>query len=164
MTRCSCWHQNFVPKGLLASAPRLYICIRSWKKKMYKIRFQRDCFETCSKWPKWQEVSVVIKILAPGVVCPWSAAIYFQVMMTLAWPWPFLWQGQICYWYFCMSDLIEHWVLLYFQVCSNSAYPQHSGERYRTNGPLVFMLYWYLYYPYSLPQHMTFSDLQPKLK
>ena len=28
-------------------------------------------------------------------------------------------------------------MLLYFQVYSNSAYPQHSGERYRTNGPLV---------------------------
>ena len=25
-------------------------------------------------------------------------------------------------------------VLLYFQVCSNSAYPQHPDERYRTNG------------------------------
>ena len=23
---------------------------------------------------------------------------------------------------------------MYFQVCSNSAYPQHSGERYRTSG------------------------------
>ena len=34
-------------------------------------------------------------------------------------------------------QLIEHWVLLYFQVCSNSAYPQHSGEWYRTSGPLV---------------------------
>ena len=32
-------------------------------------------------------------------------------------------------------QLIEHWVLLYFQVCSNSAYPQHSGEQYR---PMVF--------------------------
>ena len=28
-------------------------------------------------------------------------------------------------------------MLLYFQVCSNSAYPQHSGERYRTSGHLV---------------------------
>ena len=28
---------------------------------------------------------------------------------------------------------------MHFQVCSNSAYPQHSGERYRTNGPLVFV-------------------------
>ena len=26
---------------------------------------------------------------------------------------------------------------MYFQVCSNSAYLQHSGERYRTSGPLV---------------------------
>ena len=26
---------------------------------------------------------------------------------------------------------------MYFQICSNSAYPQHSGEQYRTNGPLV---------------------------
>ena len=29
-------------------------------------------------------------------------------------------------------------MLLYFQVCSNSAHPQHSGELYRTNGPMVF--------------------------
>ena len=27
---------------------------------------------------------------------------------------------------------------MYFQVCSNSAYPQHSSERYRTNGPLDY--------------------------
>ena len=26
---------------------------------------------------------------------------------------------------------------MYFQVWFNSAYPQHSGERYRTNGHLV---------------------------
>ena len=26
---------------------------------------------------------------------------------------------------------------MYFQGCSNSTYPQDSGERYRTNGPLV---------------------------
>ena len=26
---------------------------------------------------------------------------------------------------------------MYFQACSNSAYPMHSGERYRTIGPLV---------------------------
>ena len=29
-------------------------------------------------------------------------------------------------------------MLLYLQVCSNSAYPQHSGERYRT---MVLWLY-----------------------
>ena len=26
---------------------------------------------------------------------------------------------------------------MYFQVCSNSTYPRHSGERYGTNSPLV---------------------------
>ena len=26
---------------------------------------------------------------------------------------------------------------MYFQACSNTEYPMHSGERYRTIGPLV---------------------------
>ena len=30
---------------------------------------------------------------------------------------------------------------MYFQVCSDSTYPQHSGELYRTNGPLVFQVH-----------------------
>ena len=62
-------------------------------------------------------------------------------MMTLGWPWLFLWQGQICFrmlgW-----KLIQHWMLMCFQVCSNSTYPQHSGERHRTNGPLVLSHSW----------------------
>ena len=33
---------------------------------MYKIRLQRDFFETCNKWVKWQGLSVDIKILSPG--------------------------------------------------------------------------------------------------
>ena len=65
--------QNFIPKGLSAPATGLYTCVKSWK-KLYKIRFHRDFFETCSKWPKWQEVSVDIKILSPGIVCPWPVA------------------------------------------------------------------------------------------
>ena len=36
-------------------------------------------------------------------------------------------------------------MLMYFKVCSNSAYPQHSGERYRTSGPLVFYFDKYLF-------------------
>ena len=39
--------------------------------------------------------------------------------------------------FLCRWQLTEHWVLLYFEVYSNSAYPQHSGERYRTIGPLI---------------------------
>ena len=30
---------------------------------------------------------------------------------------------------------------MYFQVCSNSEYPQRSGERYMTSGPLVTYSY-----------------------
>ena len=40
--------------------------------------------------------------------------------------------------------IIQH-VVIYVQACSNSAYPQHSGERYRTSGPLGwFLLTWFL--------------------
>ena len=36
------------------------------------------------------------------------------------------------------SKRIQH-IVIYFQACSNSAYPMHSGERYRSNGPLAFI-------------------------
>ena len=44
---------------------------------------------------------------------------------------------------FCFLRLLHgwkliHYIVMYFQACSNSAYPMHSGERYRTNGPLVY--------------------------
>ena len=64
---------KFHPQGVVR--PWLNTCIKSWE-KIYKIRLQRDFFETSSKWPKWQEVSFVIKILSPGIVCPWPAALY----------------------------------------------------------------------------------------
>ena len=35
--------------------------------------------------------------------------------------------------------LIQH-IVMYFQACSKSAYPQHSGEQYRTIGPLVMWM------------------------
>ena len=73
VTRCSCWHQNFVPKGLSAPALGLYTCIKSWK-NVYKIRLQRDFFLTCSKWLKWQEVSVDAKILSPGGCLPMNCS------------------------------------------------------------------------------------------
>ena len=71
VTRHFCWHQNFVPWGLSAPTTGLYTCIKSWK-KLYKIRLQRDFFETCIKWPKRQDVPVDIKTLSPRVVshCP----------------------------------------------------------------------------------------------
>ena len=57
-------------------------------------------------------------------------------MTTLDWPWPFH-DSKSCFpmplhgW-----KLIQH-IFMYFQACSNSAYPQHSGERHRTIGPLI---------------------------
>ena len=39
-----CWHRNFVPWGLSAPALGLYTWIKSWKKKLYKIRLQRHFF------------------------------------------------------------------------------------------------------------------------
>ena len=73
---------------------------------------------------------------------------YYQCfhMMILGWPLPFLWQIQICFQMLLHGwKLIQHWALMYFQVCSDSAYPQHSGERYRTNGPLVKLFLCVLY-------------------
>ena len=58
------------PGGCLhAPVPGLYTCIKSWK-KLSKFRLQRDFFETCNKWPKWQDVPVDIKILSPGGYVP----------------------------------------------------------------------------------------------
>ena len=58
----------------------------------------------------------------------------FVQMMTLGWPWLFLWHGQIC---FLMHGwrVIQH-IVTFIQACSNSVYPMHSGERYRTISPL----------------------------
>ena len=59
-----CWHQNFVPKGLSTSAPGLYTCGKTFK-NMYKIRVERDLFETCNNRWKWYGLSVGIKLLTP---------------------------------------------------------------------------------------------------
>ena len=61
---------------------------------------------------------------------------YYQIiqMMTLGWPWLFLWHGQICFLMLLHGlPLIQH-IVMYFQACFNSAYPMHSGERFRTSG------------------------------
>ena len=53
VTRCSCWHENFVPKGLSAPALGLYTCITSWK-NCIKSDF-KEIFETCSKCFCWHQ-------------------------------------------------------------------------------------------------------------
>ena len=62
---------------------------------------------------------------------PWGL---FQ-MMALGWAWGSNLFLMLLYEW----QLIEHWVIWYFEVYPNSEYPQHSGERYKTNGPLVLV-------------------------
>ena len=56
---------------------------------------------------------------------------------------PILWHGQICFVLLLHGwKLIQH-IVIYFEGYSNSAYPMHSGERYRTvwsSGLYVFQL------------------------
>ena len=55
------------------------ICMNEiMKKKLYKIRLQIDVFETCNKWPKWQDVPVDIKISPPRCCQPLSRG-YIQI-------------------------------------------------------------------------------------
>ena len=66
----------------------------------------------------------VVVCLCPGAFFPWVELdhTYDRIIFF----------PDASVWVRTLNDLV-----LYFQVCSNSAYPQHSGERYRTNGPLV---------------------------
>ena len=58
------------PLGSVCPLPQCYIpCILSWK-NWYRIRLQRDFFETCNKWVKWSGISIDIKILSPGDCLP----------------------------------------------------------------------------------------------
>ena len=39
--------------GGVCSLPQGYIHVLNHEKKLYKIRLQRNFFETCNKWIKW---------------------------------------------------------------------------------------------------------------
>ena len=54
--------------------------------------------------------------------------------------------------------LIQH-IVLYFEACSNSVYPMHSGERYRTNGPLV--VYFNIYFSVEQSVDGQFCHILP---
>ena len=83
----------------------------------------------CSKPRDWLPWNLVYSIA-------YTSTTKFVQMMTLGWPWPFLmtWPNlfpNASAW----VKLTQH-IVMYFQACS--AYPMHSGERYRSNGPLVY--------------------------
>ena len=52
------------PLGVVCPCPGAIYMYNSWI-FFYKIRLQRDFFETFNKWPKWQDVPVDIKISSP---------------------------------------------------------------------------------------------------
>ena len=56
--------------------PRDYIHVLNYE-KMYKIRLQRDFFETCNKWVKDKAFLFTSKLCPQGgAVCPCPGAIY----------------------------------------------------------------------------------------
>ena len=58
--------KNLSPRGC-QPLPRAIYMYKIMKKICIKSDFKEIFFETWSKWPKWQEVSVDIKILSPGL-------------------------------------------------------------------------------------------------
>ena len=71
---------KFCPLGSVCPLPRGYIYLLNHE-KMYKIRLQRDFFETYNIWVKWLGLSVEIHFLSPGDVCPCPGAIYMYLIM-----------------------------------------------------------------------------------
>ena len=70
------------PGGCLL-LPRGYIHVLNNEKKMYKIRLQRDFFETYNKWPKWQAVPIDIKIPSPRGCQPLGAIYIYKIMKKM---------------------------------------------------------------------------------
>ena len=73
------WEKGKTMGGCLP-LPQGCIHEKSWK-KLYKIRLQKDYFGTCNKWPKWQDISVDMKISSLRGCQPMPGAIYMYKIM-----------------------------------------------------------------------------------
>ena len=58
------------PLGAVFTLPQGYIHVLNHEKKLYKIRLQRDFFETCNKWVKDKAFLLIPKFCPLGAVCP----------------------------------------------------------------------------------------------
>ena len=167
VTRHFCWHQYFVPWGLSAPALGLYTCIKSWN-KMYKIRLQRVFFKLVAndesdKRFLWHQIFV------PWGCLPLSSSythllnhekmcikteieeILFKLATKTIMIRPSCW-----YKIFGLNGLsiptLGLCLNFFSSITADFNNPQHSGERYRTNGPLFFCFFfidiasfcWYL--------------------
>ena len=129
-----CFHKKIVPKGCLF-LPWGYMYVYEIKEKIIYNEAKGIFLELVQNDGNSKSFKMLPELVPSCCMpLPWG---FFQ-MMTLGWLWPFLWQGQICFLMLLYEwQLVQHWEFMYFQVWSNSACPQHSGEQYRTNGPLV---------------------------
>ena len=76
VTRLFCWHQDFVHKGLSAPDAGLYTCGKTLK-NVYKVRIQRDLFETATNGQSDKGFLWTSKVCCPQrVFCPCPGAIY----------------------------------------------------------------------------------------
>ena len=64
---------------VVCPCPRAIYMYKTWT-NMYKIRLQRDCFETC-KWESDKAFLLTSKLCPQRVVCPCPAAIYMYKNM-----------------------------------------------------------------------------------
>ena len=75
----SCWHQNFGPNWLSASAQGLYTCIKIWK-NVHKIRGQ-SCFLKCATSDQSDKTFLLpwIKKLSLWVVLLWGYKVWNKI-------------------------------------------------------------------------------------
>ena len=125
--RPSCWHQNFGPNGL--SAPAQGLCLNFFSSITADFNIS-----SALRW---------------AIQDQWSSGYYYKRLITLILS---IQHRVLKYYQICSNDdtgqlcflmLLHGWqlkqhIVMCFQACS--AYPMHSGERYRTNGPLVSKL------------------------
>ena len=118
-TSVGCWDENS------------FICSGSYGQDGFQAHIQKSpSLEPRGKWP-WNLVYSI----------GYSSTTKFVKMMTLGCPWPFLWHDQICFLMLLHGwKLIQH-IIIYFQACSNSAYPKVS-----VTGPMVL---WFTRYNIS---------------
>ena len=81
VTRHFCWHRNFAPWGLAASALGLYTCVKSWKKNCIKSDFKEKILKLATNNRSDKMFLLTSKFRPQGVVSPCPGAIYIYKIM-----------------------------------------------------------------------------------
>ena len=75
VTRLFCWHQDFVHKGLSATAPGLYTCEKTLK-MCIKSEFKEICLKLATNGRSDKGFLLTSKVCPQGVFCLCPGAIY----------------------------------------------------------------------------------------